>query len=123
MTGPEPREVWSLNLSGLKFYLSLLIAVATVITIALSAATVVGQHIFDKELDRFHEKAVPEIGLLIDAAIAQHRAEAVLEYTVNSKDLERQLAVIEEKLAETDRRIARIEVMLERIYNERFNRG
>lgn len=119
----EDGEYWSLNLRGVRFYLSLVVMVLTIVGISWGAVKTTGRHVFQEELQRFHTEAVPLLDAKIKIAVEQHRVEAQLQDQVEYQKLERRLIAIEGKLEAEHDRIVGMERMIERLYNARFNGG
>lgn len=117
------ESYWSLNLQGVRFYFTLFVLVATVISISFGAVQVTGKQIFKKQLDDFHRVAIPLVEEKIDIAIRAHRIEAELKYNRDLAILEKQLAVITEHLENSDKAVAKMERMIERMYIERYGDG
>ena len=76
MTGSEPRNKWSVNLTDVQviaWAIGRVVAAVGVIWVVLSFVT---GYQFQKELDIFHERAQPAIRGMVDEKIRLHRAEA-----------------------------------------------
>jgi hypothetical protein len=123
MTGGNPRHVWSIDLTNVQFYVTLIIGVAAVIGIAWTTNAWVSEKIFHDELDKFHEVAVPEIQMMIDSSIKSHADVAQLSYERDLGALKEQLAVIRQHTSDIDARFIRMEAKIDRLYYERFGDG
>jgi len=112
MTGHEPREVWSVNLTSVKFYASLVAIVGTVLGMAWGTVTWAGGRMFEEKLNKFHVVAKPEIELMVDDKIEQHRKQAMNDYLESSAETDARLAKIEQQLTDQHERLERIENLL-----------
>jgi hypothetical protein len=112
MTGKSPREVWSVNLSGVKFYASVIIAVATVLVLAWGTVSWAGSQIFDRRLKEFHGVVQPQINRSIDQKIEEHHVRAMGEYTAERAESNERLAKIEQQMKDQQARLSRIEDLL-----------
>ena len=74
----DGENYWSLNLRGVRFYLSLIVLVATIFGISHAAVSTTGRRIFHDQLQEFHERAMPSISLLVDEKIAVHHSQSVI---------------------------------------------
>lgn len=123
MQGREPREVWSINLEGVKFYTTLLIGVFTLFGMVWAINQWSARDVFKDEISKFHIIAIPQIDSRIAVAVERHHAEAMLTYERDMGGLKEQLAVIRQHAEDLDSRFARIETKIDRLYYERFGKN
>ena len=119
----EGENYWSLNLRGVRFYLSLGVLVLTIIGISHAAVNTTGKQIFREQLEVFHARAIPSIASLVDEKIALHHSESVIAYNRYISEFRQNDALIEQRLNTMGERMANIERMIERLYNREFNSG
>lgn len=112
LTQSQPREVWSINLTGVRFGLAIILQILAIVGISWGAVQWAGGTIFEKQLDRFHEKAQPSIERIIDDKIEIHRYEATEEYNNDLGEINERLGRIDEHSKDVDRRLINIEQLL-----------
>jgi hypothetical protein len=123
MQGREPKEVWSVNLEGVKFYVTLLIGIFTLFGMVWAINQWSARNVFGEELYKFHTTAIPQIDARIAVAVERHHSEAMLTYERDMGGLKSELAVIRQHAEDLDSRFARIETKIDRLYYERFGKN
>ena len=126
------RRIWSLNLNGLRWWVSFFISLGAVCGLALGVAIWAGDNFFEHQLEaspfvdltdpaNATEATIPAVGILIDAKIKEHEARTELLANIERSKLNEKLAILDERLKATDARIVRIEHMIEIMFKEREN--
>jgi hypothetical protein len=100
LSGGEPKTVWSLNLTTAQLVLGNITKLIGVLAILWGMVSWSAGNIFNRELDRFHKEAIPQIERMIDSRVALQDALAA--------------AALADRLDEINQRLARIEGQLGR---------
>jgi len=95
-----PKTVWSLNLTTAQLVLGNITKFIGVVAIVYGMVNWSAGNVFNKELERFHKEAIPQIERMIDSRVALQDALAA--------------ASLAERLDEINQRLARIEGTLGR---------
>ena len=101
-----------IDLTGLKFWGSLVIMLAAVSGIAWGMVSFVGERVFEGELERFHTVAQPAIIKVIDERIEKARLSNLQERTYQLAEINEKLGRLDEHSIDIDARLSRIENLL-----------
>jgi len=101
-----------IDLTGLKFWGSLVIMLAAVVGIAWGMVSFVGERVFESELQRFHTVAQPAIIREVDERIERARLSNLQERTSQLAQINEKLGRIDQHSIDVDARLSRIENLL-----------
>lgn len=102
--GSEPKTVWSLNLNTAQVVLGFVTRLFGAAMIVWAMVHWSAGYVFERELERFHKEAVPQIERMIDSRVALQDAQAGVALASKLDEINQRLSRIEGQLGRAETR-------------------